>query len=109
MFFLWKSEISEEHKRLFSKVKDNDRELQKLRKENAELKQNLQKIIEKEENDKRYRMEIERVQRVFFGNSCGFCVGKKRDQLGEKRGGEEIPGGFYGHSACFEPVFECSL
>lgn len=42
-------------------MKDNDREVQKLKKENVELRQNLQKIIEKEENDKRYRMEIEKV------------------------------------------------
>jgi len=33
----------------------------KLKRENAELKQNLGKILEKEETDKRYRMELEKV------------------------------------------------
>lgn len=42
-------------------MKENEKEMMKLKKENLELKQNLQKIIEKEENDKRYRLEIERV------------------------------------------------
>lgn len=55
------SELSEEHKKLFNKTKESDKEIHKLKKENLELRQNLQKIIEKEENDKKYRLEIERV------------------------------------------------
>lgn len=65
--------MSEEHKKMFSKMKENDKEMMKLKKENLELKQNLQKIIEKEENDKRYRLEIERVS--LFARFSIFFLG----------------------------------
>lgn len=42
-------------------MKENDQEMLKLKKENNELRINLQKIIEKEDLDKKYRMELEKV------------------------------------------------
>lgn len=65
------SELSEEHKKLFNKTKESDKEIHKLKKENLELRQNLQKIIEKEENDKKYQLEIERVWTIFI---LFFCI-----------------------------------
>ena len=67
-------------------MKENDKDMMKLKKENVELKQNLQKILEKEENDKRYRMELEKVLLIeFFVILQNFIklykIGQKRNQF----------------------------
>lgn len=53
--------MSEEHKRLFDRVKETEKELSRLKSENIDLKTSLHKIMEKEENDRKYRLEIEKV------------------------------------------------
>lgn len=84
--YVFFSELSEEHKKLFNKTKESDKEIQKLKKENLELRQNLQKIIEKEENDKKYRLEIERVFFLVFGRFFYFvfCIIYEKGQKGNK-------------------------
>lgn len=56
-----KSDISEEHNRLFLRMKDSEKEYNRMKQENIELRAKFQRVSEKEESEKKYRQELEKV------------------------------------------------
>ena len=55
------SQLSEEYDNSVKKIQEFERELSEYRKENHELKRKLAIILEREESERIYRQEIEKV------------------------------------------------
>ena len=55
------SQLSEEYNMAVNKLQEFEIELSGYRKENHELKKNLSILLEKEENERVYRQELEKV------------------------------------------------